>query len=228
MSINTLFKVVHRYRLSASAVYPRVCCTGNGARHTPDPGEEERWFRSAIDFGAPKVGGADALVVLEVAGVALDGDLAEFQDVAVTCDTQCLAGVLFHQEDGDALFLVDLPDDPEDLLDDDGGKSYRWFVEQQDTGFRDESAPDGQHLLFTTRERPSQLLAPFLEDGEEGEDPLLGFLQFLAGRQTADAVGTQVQIFLRREGGKDVPSLRHMRDAQPREAKGGRRDKVFS
>src|SRR5450759_3507100 len=78
---------------------------------------------SAIDFGAPKIGGADALVVLEVAGIALDGDLAEFQDIAVTCDTQRLTGVLFHQEDGDALFLVDLPDDPEDPLDDDGGKS---------------------------------------------------------------------------------------------------------
>ena len=78
---------------------------------------------SAIDFGAPKIGGADALIVLEVAGIALDGDLAQLQDIAVTCDTQRLTGVLFHQEDGDALFLVDLPDDPEDPLDDDGGKS---------------------------------------------------------------------------------------------------------
>src|SRR5450756_1255491 len=34
--------VVRRYQLSACAVYPRFCCTNNGARHTPGPGEEER------------------------------------------------------------------------------------------------------------------------------------------------------------------------------------------
>ena len=56
-------------------------------------------------------------------------------------------GVLLHQQDGRPL-PVDLGDGFEDLLDQEGCKPHRGFVQQEDTRSRHERATDRQHLLL--------------------------------------------------------------------------------
>ena len=98
--------------------------------------------------------------------------------------------VLFDQKHGDLFALVDLLDDGEDLLDQDGCEAEGWFVQQQEPGPAHQCPGDGQHLLLAARKRSATLVLAFLEDGKEAVDPLQIVVQVL---RVADG-GAHLQV----------------------------------
>src|SRR5262245_62241458 len=81
-------------------------------------------------------------------------------------------GVLLDEEDGNALLLVEIANDREDLLDDEGRETERRLVEEQEARAAHQRAGDGQHLLLAARQGAAALIEPFLESREDGADAL--------------------------------------------------------
>jgi len=80
-------------------------------------------------------------------------------------------GVLLDQEYGGAL-AVEIADDLENLLHDDGRQAERRLVQEEQARSRHEGAADGQHLLLTAAERAGALTFALREDGKQGEGAL--------------------------------------------------------
>ncbi|MNV92028.1 hypothetical protein D3C71_1865780 [compost metagenome] len=93
---------------------------------------------------------------------------AVFQHVAVLRDLQRLAHVLLHQEQGQAVG-VDGAQRTEDLLHDDGRKTHRRFVQQQQARLGHQGPADGQHLLFAARQVAGDAGDPFFQAREQVE-----------------------------------------------------------
>src|SRR4029077_8213103 len=74
-----------------------------------------------------------------------------FHDVIAIRDGRGETEILLHQENGKALFL-ERPDGLTDLLNDDGGKSFGRFIEEQQPGAGPQDTADGKHLLLATGE----------------------------------------------------------------------------
>src|SRR6266446_2403798 len=111
------------------------------------------------------------LVVEEVAAGSGEHDAAVLEHVAAPGQGQRLAGVLLDQQDRGAL-VVDLADDPEDLLHDPRGQLERGLVQYQQARARHERAADGQYLLLVARYGAGGLAALLSQDGEEPEHAL--------------------------------------------------------
>src|SRR6478672_10859682 len=95
-----------------------------------------------------------------------------FHDVIAIRDGRGAPEILFHQQNGKAL-LFERPDGLADLLNNDGGKSFGWLVEQQQPCARAKDAADRQHLLFTAREFGALAgTETFLEIGKQLEDAI--------------------------------------------------------
>ena len=70
---------------------------------------------------------------------------------------QGVEGVLFDEEDSEALIAVERADDIEDLAHDERREAERGFIEQQKARAAHQRAGDGEHLLFAARERAAAL-----------------------------------------------------------------------
>ena len=79
--------------------------------------------------------------------------------------------VLLDEKDGRAV-LVELADDPEDVLHDEGGESEGRLVHQEELGPGHEGAGDGEHLLLTAREGAGVLGRAFPEHRKAREHRL--------------------------------------------------------
>src|SRR5580765_4605520 len=98
----------------------------------------------------PEIRAADVLVAEEVGAAALERDATVLEHVAAAGQAERLARVLLHEEHRGA-DAVDLGDDAEDLLHDDGRQAERGLVEHEDARPRHERAADGEHLLLAAR-----------------------------------------------------------------------------
>ena len=74
--------------------------------------------------------------------------------------------VLLDDEHGQALLLVQLPDDAEDLGDEQRREAERRLVEQEQARALHERAREREHLLLAAAERAGLLVAPLLEPRE--------------------------------------------------------------
>src|SRR4029079_16839013 len=121
-----------------------------------------------------------------------------------------MEGVLLDQEYGQALAGIELADDLEDLLHDQGSEAERWLIEQEQAGPRHQRAGDRQHLLLAARERAAALGLALVENGEDLEgagEILLEIPGIGAGR-------THLQVFEHRHAREDAAAFRRLRDAE--------------
>src|SRR5918998_3293401 len=112
---------------------------------------------------------ADLRVLAQLLGGGRIDDGAGLQDVAAGGDLEGDVRVLLDEEDGGALG-VDLFDDAEDALDEDGSQAHRGLVEEQELGAAHQGAPDGEHLLLAPAHRSGLLLDALLQAGKKLED----------------------------------------------------------
>lgn len=126
-------------------------------------------------------------------------------------DAQRHVGVLLHQEDGGPVFLVDLADGIEDELNKHRRKAKGGLVQEQELGPAHEPARYGKHLLFASRERPAQLVAPLGEPGEQLED----VIHILSDTSLVlPEVGPHVEILGDGHVGEYPPALRDLYDPE--------------
>src|SRR5918997_5561435 len=109
---------------------------------------------------------ADLRVLAQLLGGGGVDDGAGLQDVAAGGDLEGDVRVLLDEEDGGALG-VDLLDDVEDALDEDGSQAHRGLVEEQELGAAHQGAPDGEHLLLPPAHRSGLLLDALLQAARE-------------------------------------------------------------
>src|SRR5262245_31921409 len=150
-------------------------------------------------------------------GEAVD-DAAMFHHVIAVRNRRCEAKILLDQENGEAL-LLERPDGPADLLDDDGGEPLGRLVEQEEARAGAQDAADRQHLLLAAGELGALAPEPFLEVGKELEDAL-------ELKPALTHPGRQQEVFLDAEARKDAALLWAQRDAEPRDAVAGQPDEL--
>src|SRR5439155_16984453 len=107
----------------------------------------------------------------------------------------------------------ELAKEVEDFIDDDGGKTHRYFVEQYDRRARYVGAGKGKHLLFAAAHRSGDLASTLAEFRESG-DGALDCLGFLA------PPCKEPEVLLHGQRGEDAASLGDVTDAEPSD--GGR------
>src|SRR5919112_5230576 len=97
----------------------------------------------------PQIGAADALVRLDLAGLARQHDPAGFEHVRVVRELEHQVRVLLHEQQRHAV----LPDDPledlEQLTGEVRRQPQRGLVEQHQPRLEHERARDREHLLLT-------------------------------------------------------------------------------
>src|SRR4030066_1537737 len=113
----------------------------------------------------PQVRFLDLRIVQQFRGGTFVDDLPGLQDIGVMGHLEGLPHVLLHQQDGRPL-PVDLPDDPEDVGDDERRQPERRLVEKQKGWLRQKSPPHGGHLLFPPGEGAPCQVPPLLEERE--------------------------------------------------------------
>src|ERR1041385_6953166 len=117
-----------------------------------------------------EVAAADGVVGLELGARAREHDAAGLEHVARVGSLQREVRVLLDDQDGQALVLVQLADDPEQLRDQDGREPERGLVEQQEPRPVHERPREREHLLLAAAQRPGLLPPPLREPGEARED----------------------------------------------------------
>src|SRR6185437_10802094 len=101
-----------------------------------------------------EVGAADGLVSAKGLAAALERDPADLEDVRARGCLQREVRVLFDDEHGQALALVQLADDAEDLRDDPRREAERRLVEEHELRAEHQRAGQREHLLLAAAQRP--------------------------------------------------------------------------
>src|SRR5918995_2224709 len=114
---------------------------------------------------------ADRGVLAQLRGRGGVHDRARLKDVAAGGDLERHVRVLLDEQERGAL-LVDLADDLEDPLYEQGRETHRGLVEEQEFGAAHEGAADGEHLLLAAAHGASLLLRALFEAREELEDAI--------------------------------------------------------
>src|SRR5919198_593120 len=152
---------------------------------------------------------SDLLVLTEGLGVVGERDATRFEDIAALGDLERHEGVLLHEENRDSL-LVDLLDDLEDLLDEDGREAHRRLVQHEELRASHQRPPDRAHLLLAARECPRLLASPFVEPRKERVDPL----EILPDAASVRALeGAHLEILEHAHPGEESTALGRLRDA---------------
>src|ERR671917_1086071 len=147
---------------------------------------------------------ADLRVLAQLLGGGGVDDGAGLQDVAAGGDLEGDVRVLLDEEDGGALG-VDLLDDVEDALDEDGSQAHRGLVEEEQLGAAHQGASDGEHLLLAPAHRAGLLLYALLQAGEELEDAVHVPADAVA---VVAVVGAHLQVLADRHAREDLAPLR--------------------
>ena len=135
---------------------------------------------------------------------------AHFQHVAARGQLQGGAGVLLHQQHGDAA-LVDGPHCFENGAYQQRSQPQRRLVQQKQARFGHQGPADGQHLLLAAGKRTRQLLLALQQAREKIKNPFQG--AFAAGL-VPDAECAQAQILQHAHGPEDPATLRGLGYAQ--------------
>ena len=125
--------------------------------------------------------------------------------------------VLLGEQHGDA-FLLHAQHGLGHLLDDHRGEALGGLVEQHRLGIAHQRARDGEHLLLAARHGRGAPAPHLGEVREDREQPLRRPGRAAVGRRAAP----DLQILVDGEVGEDAPVLRHVAEAEPRDAEGGR------
>jgi hypothetical protein len=144
-----------------------------------------------------------------LAGIG-QNNAAGFDHVSAARNLEGELRVLLDQKNGDSVGTKML-DRLDDFFDDYGCQPQRWFVKQQQDGLRHHRAAKGQHLLFASAQRASELSPPLVETRKSCEDPLAcgPFSSVSSG-----GVGSRAQILMDREPRKYTATFRHLDDAE--------------
>lgn len=163
-----------------------------------------------------EVGLSHFFVGKQTFGRSLKRDAPGLHDIAAVGYLERLVRILLHEKHRGAV-AVDLLDDVEDLLDDDGREAQRRLVQQQKPRAAHDGARDGEHLLFTAGQGTPCLTTPLCEDGKEVEDVIeVAGDAFLVATQK----GPEVEVLLNGQVGKDETPFRDLADAQPHDLVG--------
>src|ERR1700733_1912029 len=98
--------------------------------------------------GLTEIGFLDFTTAAQLRGRAFEHDPTALQDVAVIGDRERHVGVLLHQKNGDAEFLAQRGEAPNQVFDHDRRQAERKFVHQQQLRIADDGAADRQHLAL--------------------------------------------------------------------------------
>src|SRR5256884_3253342 len=158
----------------------------------------------------PEVRPLDVGALEEHLGRAFLDDAPGLQYVAAIGHGECLGSVLLDQQDGRAL-AVDVTNDVEDLIDEDGRQSERGLVEEQHLGLGHQPAGDGQHLLLASREGAANLVQALPDPWEESQDVFLVTAD--PGPVVTPAV-PHAESVSHAPSVADQPTLRNMTDAE--------------
>src|SRR5580700_2364532 len=123
-----------------------------------------------------EIGRADLGARQQLGAAALHRDRAIDHYVAAMGEFQRMKGVLLDQENSQPFGLVQFRDHFEDLLDDEGRKSKRRLVQEQQAGPAHERARNRQHLLLAARQRSAALRGPLLQAWKKREHALKVFV----------------------------------------------------
>ena len=110
---------------------------------------------------------------------------------------------------------MQLADDVENLLDQNGGEAHGGFIQHQQLRMNHEAAAHGKHLLLTAGKRAGNLLAALLQTGKA----LIDVFQRL-GDVILSGKGPHLQILLDGHLQEDAPSFGDVRHAVPHERVG--------
>ena len=119
-------------------------------------------------------------------------------------------GILFHQQNGGSLLLVNALDDVENFPDQQGSQAQRGFVQEHEAGAGHQCAADGQHLLFTTGEVPGDLMSAFFQAGEVVVDHLQVPTDVVT---VAPGVGPHQEVLFHRQVLEDATPFHDLEDA---------------
>src|SRR5437763_11141327 len=150
-------------------------------------------------------------------GRAFLDDAPGLQYVAAIGHGECLGGVLLDQEDGRAL-AVDVTNDVEDLVDEDGCQSERGLVEEQHLWLGHQPAGDRQHLLLAAREGAADLVQALPDPWKERQDVLLVTSDTLS---VFAPVGAEDQVDAHAHSVEDATPLGYVTDPEPDDLCGG-------
>ena len=132
------------------------------------------------------------------------------EDVGAIRDLQDLPHVLFDQQHGQVQ-QSQAVDDTHDFFNDFWREAQTRFVHQQQFGFAHQCATNGDHLLFTARERPGKQFALL----EQAWKKVIHFLEVgLFARFGARQKRTHLKVFLDAHRRKKLPTHRHVRHAE--------------
>src|SRR5689334_19848382 len=110
-----------------------------------------------------EIGGADLLLVEQLASASAQGDHPVDHDIAAVRELQGVKRVLLHEKDVELLLPVEGLDDAEYLTSDERRQSQRGLVQQQEPGAAHQCARDRQHLLLAPGQGAAALIAALLE-----------------------------------------------------------------
>src|ERR671925_1221277 len=116
-----------------------------------------------------EVAPANRFVLLQLRARARQGDASDLEHVRGLRELQRDVRVLLDDEHRQALLLVQLADDAEDLRDEQRRETERRLVEEQQPRTLHERAREREHLLLAAAERAGLLVAALLEPGEIAE-----------------------------------------------------------
>src|SRR5882672_10458595 len=144
-------------------------------------------------------------------------DPADFQNVTIMRRFQRHLGVLLDQQDRHALFLVDAPDDGEDLPHQDRRQAKRRLIEQQQRRAVHQRAPDREHLLLAARELSGRLVQPFPEPRKISVDE---FQIVSDGVAVLARIGAHHQVLAHAQERKHLAPLGHVAKTEPHDLVG--------
>src|SRR4051794_30385269 len=134
-------------------------------------------------------------------------DAAALEHVTAACHRERHARVLLDDEHGCPEGAVDLADALEHREHEARGEAERRLVEEEEPWPAHQSPSDREHLLLAARELPAEDAPEPAQIGKQIED----LLQILDARPRR---GSEAQVLLDRQTGKNAAPFRHVGDAQ--------------
>jgi len=144
-----------------------------------------------------------------------------FEDPEVARDTAGEAQLLLHEEQRDAGVAIEREQDIADLLHDVRLNPFRRLVENQQRRLEDQRTRNRELLLLAAGEIAAAAARHLLQRGKQVIDVRRNRARTVFPHAQADA-----QILLDGQLRKDVASLRHVADAEPRAALGRTADEI--